>query len=99
MNLLQSLYISRPDDRTEPELMRLINECTLPENLRLFGLRRETPTAEYSNTELSGEKASLDAQEQLTQLLLRIITVTAGSTGMSCLIKFATLCQNIFQVY
>ena len=91
MNLLQSLYISRPDGRTEPELMRLINECTLPGNLQLFGLRRETPTAEYSNTELSGEKASLDAQEQLTQLLLRIMTVAAGSIGMSYFIKFATL--------
>jgi hypothetical protein len=85
MNLLQSLYTSRPDDSTEPELMRLINDCTLPENLQLFGLRRETPTAEYSNVELCGEKASLDAHEKLTQLLLRIMTVTAGSKGMSYL--------------
>ena len=93
MNLLQSLYISRPDDRTEPELMRLINDCTLPEYLKLFGLRRETPTAEYSNVELSGEKASLDTQEKLTQLLLRIMTVTAGSTGMVYLIEFLTIYQ------
>ncbi|KAF8806096.1 hypothetical protein BYT27DRAFT_7141632 [Phlegmacium glaucopus] len=82
MNLLQSLYISRPDDRIEPELMRLINDCTLPENLELFGLRRETPTAEYSNIEFNSEKASLDAQEELTRLLLRIMTVTAGSPGL-----------------
>ena len=85
MNMLQSLYIARLDDRAEPEFMQLINDCTLPENLRLFGLRRDTPTAEYSNIELSGEKASLDAQEKLTQLLLRIMTATAGSTGMSYL--------------
>ena len=85
INLLQSLYISRPDDRTEPEIMELINDCTLPENLQLFGLRRETPTSEYSNSnvESSGEKAFLDRQEKLVQLLLRIMTVTAGNTRMS----------------
>jgi hypothetical protein len=88
MNLLQSLYLSRPDDRTEPELMRLINDCSQPENLRLFGLRREYLSAEYSNTELGNEKATLDTQEELTQLLLRIMTVSAGSTGMSYLIEF-----------
>ena len=93
MNLLQSLYISRPDDRAETELVQLINDCTLPENLQLFGLRRETLTAEYSNTELSGERASLDTQEKMTQLLLRIMTVTAGSTGMFYLIDFATICH------
>ena len=92
VNLLQSLYISRPDDRTEPEIMRLINDCSLPENLSLFGLRRETPTAEYSNVESSGEKASLDKQEKLAQLLVRIMTVTAGSTRMSYPIEFATMC-------
>jgi len=96
MNLLQSLYISRPDDGTETELMRLINDCILPENLRLFGLRRETPTGEYSNTELSGEKAFLDTQEKLAQLSLRIMTVTAGSTGMFYPIEFATMCQFSF---
>jgi neurofibromin 1 len=82
MSLLQSLDISRPDDGTEPEFMRLINDCTLPENFRLFGLRRDMPTAEYSNIEWIGEKASLENQENLTQLLLRIMTVTAGSKGM-----------------
>ena len=97
MNLLQSLYLSRPDDRTEPELMRLINDCSLPENLRLFGLRREAPSAEYSNAELSSEKATLDTQEKLTQLLLRIMTVSAGSTGMSYLIGFDTIYQTLFR--
>lgn len=95
MNLLQSLYLSRPDDRTEPELMLLINDCTLPENLRLFGLRRESLSAEYSNTELSSEKATLDTQERLTQLLLRIMTVSAESTGMSYLIGFVTIYQTL----
>jgi hypothetical protein len=97
MNLLQSLYLSRPDDRTEPELMRLINDCSLPENLGLFGLQRESLSSRYSNTESGSEKATLDAQEKLTQLLLRIMTVSAGSTGMSYPIEFVTI-SNTFQV-
>ena len=91
INLLQSLYISRLDDSTEPEIMRLVNDCTLPENLQLFGLRRDTPTAEYSNLEASGEKALLDRHEKLAQFLLRIVTVTAGSTRMFSVIEFATI--------
>jgi hypothetical protein len=98
INLLQSLYISRPDDRTEPDIMRLINDCTLPENLQLFGLRRVTPTAEYSNMESIGEKAFLDRQEKLAQLLLGIMTVTAGNTRMSSLIEFCNDVSNTFQV-
>ncbi|KAF8165773.1 hypothetical protein B0H34DRAFT_794124 [Crassisporium funariophilum] len=82
MNLLQSLYIARPDDSTEPDIMRLINDCTLPENLRLFGLRRPTPTSEYTNLDPINDKESLDTQEGLTQLLIRILNVTAGSNGL-----------------
>ena len=88
INLLQSLYISRPDDTSEPEIMRLINDCTLPENLQLFGLRRETSTAEYSNVDSCGEKAFLDRQEKLLQLLLRIMTVAVGNTRKSSIIEF-----------
>ena len=98
MNLLQSLYISRPDDRTEPELMRLINDCTLPENIRLFGLRREPSTAGYSNVEMSSEKAALDRQEKLVQLLLRIMIVAAGSTGIPYLIGFIMIYQTFSKV-
>ena len=76
--------------------MRLINDCTLPENLQLFGLRRETPTAEYFNVETCGEKSTLDNQEKLAQLLLRIMTVTAGSTRMSSLVEFAMMCKYFF---
>jgi hypothetical protein len=43
-----------------------------------------------------GQKASLENQEKLTQLLLRIMTVTAGSEGMSYLIEFATKSQFFF---
>jgi neurofibromin 1 len=95
INLLQSLYISRPDDKTEPEIMRLIDDSTLPENLEVFGLRRETPTAEYSNVDSCGEKAFLDRQEKLAQLLLRIMTVTAGKTRKSSLMEFSTIYQTL----
>jgi len=81
MNLLQSLYISRPDDSTEAKLMELINDCTLPENLKLFGLQRETPTSEYTNLDPLNDKESLDVNEGLVQLLIRILTVSAGSPG------------------
>ena len=81
INLLQSLYISRPDDSTEPELMQLINDYTLPENLKLFGLQRETPTSEYTNLDPLNDKESLDINENLVQLLIRLLTVAAGSPG------------------
>ena len=98
INLLQSLYLSRPDDTTESEIMRLINDCTLPEYLQLFGLQRGVPTAEYSNLESNSEKAFLDRQEKLTELLLRIMTVTAGNTRMSSFIEIHNDMSNAFQV-
>ncbi|CAA7259350.1 unnamed protein product [Cyclocybe aegerita] len=82
MNLLQSLYIARPDDSTEPGLIQLTNDCTSAETLRLFGLRRETPTSEYTNIDPVNEKDCLDAQEQLAQLLIRILNVSAGTIGL-----------------
>lgn len=81
VNLLQSLYMSRPDDTTESGLMELINDCTLPEVLKLFGLQRETPTSEYVNLDPVGDKEALDTQERLVQLLIRIMNVSSGSTG------------------
>ncbi|KDR84288.1 hypothetical protein GALMADRAFT_87191 [Galerina marginata CBS 339.88] len=82
INLLQSLYIGRQDDTTESALMQLINDCTLPESLKLFGLRRETPTSEYTNLDPFNEKDTLDTYERLVQLLLRILDVSAGSPGL-----------------
>ena len=82
INLLQCLYISRPDDVPGPELLQFINDCTLPSTLQLFGLRRETPTSEYIKLDPANDKEALDNQEQLTQLLVRILEMTAGSRGM-----------------
>jgi hypothetical protein len=81
MNLLQSLYLARADDAGS-ELLLLIDDCTKPDILRLFGLLRATPTSEYTNFEPANDKAHIDSQESLTELLIRILEVTAGSKGM-----------------
>ena len=86
MNLLQSLYTSRPDDNTVTELKQLIDDCILPETLKLFGLQREKPTSEYtsfdlSKVEVSYEKNVLDTHERLVQLLIRLLEVSAGTRG------------------
>jgi len=73
INLLQSLYIARPDDSTEPELAQLINDCTLPETLKMFGLQRESPASEYTNLDPLNDKDCLDTHERLVQLLIRIL--------------------------
>jgi len=86
MNLLQSLYSSRPDDGTEAGLKQLIDDCMLPETLKLFGLKREKLTSEYatfdpSKLEISNEKNVLDMHERFAQLLIRLLEVSAGTRG------------------
>ena len=81
INLLQSLYIARPEDG-ESEIKQLISDCSLPENLKLFGLQRETPTSEYAKLEPLDEKIALDTQGNLVQLLIRVLDVSAGSQGV-----------------
>ena len=73
INLLQSLYIARPGDSESEIKQRVINGSTLPENLKLFGLQRETPTSGYTNLDSVDEKNALDARERLVQLLIRVL--------------------------
>ncbi|KAG6919754.1 hypothetical protein DXG01_001588 [Tephrocybe rancida] len=82
MNLLQALYISRTEESVGPELLELINDCTTPAKLRLFGLKRETSTSEYTNCDPSSDKENLDTQEELTQFLVKIMEVGSGSKGL-----------------
>lgn len=82
VNLLQSLYIARPDDSTEPALMQLINECSLPETLKLFGLKRETSSSEYTGVDFPGDKENVDNAEKLVALLVSILEVSSGSVGL-----------------
>jgi neurofibromin 1 len=81
INLLQSLYIARPEEG-ESEIKHLINDLGLAENLKLFGLQRETPTSDYINFDPVDEKHALDIHEHLVEVLVRVLNVSAGNQGM-----------------
>lgn len=90
MNLLQSLYVSHTEEgRTD--LLQLITECTQPTVVCLFGLRRETPTSEYTNLDPANDKDALDIQQRLVDYLVRIMEVTSGSKGMLRLTSLRSL--------
>jgi hypothetical protein len=80
INLLQSLHTARPDEG-ESEIKQLMDDCSLPKNLKLFGLQRETPTSEYINLDHLDDKSALDSHECLLQLLVRVLDVSAGNQG------------------
>ncbi|KAJ2930404.1 hypothetical protein H1R20_g6694, partial [Candolleomyces eurysporus] len=82
INLLQALYVSRTDDISGPEILRLIDDCSTPATLKLFGLMRETPTSEYTKYNPASDKEHLDNLEAFVQLLLRIGEVASGSRGL-----------------
>ncbi|KAG5352330.1 hypothetical protein C0989_002775 [Termitomyces sp. Mn162] len=82
MNLLQALYISRTEETVGPGLLELINECATPARLRLFGLRRDTSTSEYTNWDPASDKETLDTLEELTQFLAKIMEIGSGSKGL-----------------
>lgn len=81
MNLLQSLYVSNTEG-SRTDLLQLITECTHPATLYLFGLRRETPTSEYTSVDPANDKDALDTQERLIDFLVRILETTSGSNGV-----------------
>lgn len=81
MNLLQSLYVSQTEG-CRIRLLQLITECTQPATLCLFGLRRETPTSEYTNIDPANDKDALETQEHLVGFLVQILEVTSGSKGL-----------------
>lgn len=85
MNLLQSLYVSQTEG-CRIRLLQLITECTQPATLCLFGLRRETPTSEYTNIDPANDKDALETQEHLVGFLVQILEVTSGSKGVSRLV-------------
>ena len=94
INFLQSLYVSHPEeDRTG--LMEFITECTQPATLCLFGLRRETPSSEYTNFDLTNDKDALDTQERLVDFLVRIMEVTSGSKGTLRLTHLRSLVDGL----
>ncbi|KAF7293793.1 Ras-GAP domain-containing protein [Mycena chlorophos] len=82
VNLLQALYIGRSEDAPPAELLQILEECESAETQRLFGLTRLNSSAEYAPVDLTGDVAKVDAQEQLTNFLLRTVELTAGSRGL-----------------
>jgi neurofibromin 1 len=83
MNFLQSIFLVRAEDPSGPDLRLLIDEFLKLENLQLFGLTRQSCTAEYCNYDPPNDKAAIDSQEALTRLLVRVMEVTSGSSGES----------------
>lgn len=81
MNTLQTLTIGRSGETPSPEIRILLDECAIPETLRLFGLVQSTTTGEYANFDPANERVFISYQESLTQLLARILEGIAGSKG------------------
>ena len=83
MNMLQTITVGRSGDIPSPEIRILLDECASPETLRLFGLVQSTTTGEYANFDPSNERVFISYQENLAQLLARILEGIAGSKGES----------------
>ena len=83
MNMLQSLTVGRSGDTPSPEIRVLLDECASSAALKWFGLVQSIATGEYSNFEPSNERVFITYQENLTQLLARILEGIAGSKGES----------------
>lgn len=81
MNMLQSMQLTTPEDVARPEIRTLLEECMDPETIRLFGLMRPTPTSEFCHYDVPTDKESIDAQENLTRLLVRVLEAMAGTPG------------------
>ncbi|KAJ7181585.1 hypothetical protein C8R43DRAFT_1229418 [Mycena crocata] len=87
INLLQSMYIGRSEDAPASDLLALLAECETPESQQLFGLLRVSQSSEYLESEppkmdVISDFHKVNMQEKLTQLLARILEVTAGSRGL-----------------
>ncbi|KAK7053933.1 hypothetical protein R3P38DRAFT_3343387 [Favolaschia claudopus] len=82
INFLQAMYINRSDDAPASEVLQLLADLETVETQKLFGLCRLTHSSEYISHDESGDKVKVDAQENLTALLVRILEVTAGSRGL-----------------
>ena len=89
INLLQALYISRTEDVSGSELLKIIDDCSTPSVLQLFGLARESPTSEYTCYNVDSDKEKLDSLDKLSRFLLRIAEVASGSQGLSLLGRYS----------
>ncbi|KAH9939229.1 uncharacterized protein BXZ73DRAFT_88953 [Epithele typhae] len=82
-HLLHSLYSLRISETTaSPEIVSMVDECCTPEGMRLFGLAKPTPTSDYVLYDPPSARAMIDDLENLTRLLLKVMVVVGGSTGL-----------------
>lgn len=85
VNLLHSIYLTKSatgESTVSPQIQALLDECATPKTLKMFGLRRPTPTSDYVVYDPPNDKQYLESLEQLSLLLTRIMEATAGSIGM-----------------
>ena len=82
MNMLQTLTMGKTGESPAiSEIRNLLDKCTEPETLHLFGLERSSVTGEYFNHEPATDKLVIITQEKLAQFLARIMEDVAGSKG------------------
>lgn len=84
VNLLHSMYLAKSaagESTVSPEIQALLHECAAPPTLKMFGLRRPTPTSDYAQYDPVNDMQYLESLEQLSLLLVRIMEATAGSRG------------------
>jgi hypothetical protein len=87
INLLQAMYIGRSEDAPASDLLQLLADCETSESQKLFGIDRVTQSSEYLAFDVTGDIQKVDAQEKLSELLARILEVTAGSRGSLCRLR------------
>ncbi|KIJ35291.1 hypothetical protein M422DRAFT_34700 [Sphaerobolus stellatus SS14] len=82
-NLIQSLLVSRAgDDSSTLPLRRLSDEMNTRPMINLFGLDRPYASAEIGGPETMSQTLPIDSIEKITELLVRILEVGAGSSGL-----------------
>ncbi|EJD36584.1 hypothetical protein AURDEDRAFT_117057 [Auricularia subglabra TFB-10046 SS5] len=80
LNLIQSLYASRQEHAASAEALReLLDTATQPETLKWFGLTRGEQNGEFSLAETFNDVEAVDALENITRFLVKVIAAAAPS--------------------
>ncbi|EIN11059.1 hypothetical protein PUNSTDRAFT_51619 [Punctularia strigosozonata HHB-11173 SS5] len=82
INMLQFTDVSNTEDESRSVIRSLLEELAQPETLNLFGLTRDTPSSEYISFDAATDTGRIDAQENLSRLLIRVLDAIAGSQGV-----------------
>ncbi|KAI0089247.1 hypothetical protein BDY19DRAFT_1089227 [Irpex rosettiformis] len=85
VNLLHSMYLVKSpsgEATVSPEVQSLLDECASSKTLKTFGLRKPTPTSDYTVYDPPNDKQYLESLEQLSLFLARFMEATAGSRAL-----------------